>query len=111
METIEKYQKILAEYIRELASAWPRNSGEDIYAVCDEAARHYLLVCYGWSERGHFHSTPIHLELKGDKVWIQENLTDQEIDYDLIAAGIPKDHIVLGVIPPEYRKYSDFAAA
>lgn len=58
---------------------------------------------------GHLHSVPIHLEIRDEKVWIQENLTEIEIDDDLITLGIPKSDIVLGVLPPECLAFAEFA--
>lgn len=37
--------------------------------------------------------------------------TEYGIANDLLAAGIPKDKIVLGFKSPESRKYTDFAVA
>jgi hypothetical protein len=109
MDKALKYKKILTDYLHSLTRDWTNNPSEEVQVVCDKEGRHFLVVYYGWSQQGHLHSTPIHLEIKDNKVWIQENLTEIEVDDDLVAQGIPKSDIVLGVLPPEYRKYSGFA--
>jgi hypothetical protein len=106
-----KYQQILRSYLETITQDWTSNPGEEVQVVSDQEGRHFLVVYYGWSAQGHLHTVPIHLELRDGKVWIQENLTEIELDSELMALGIPKSDIVLGVIPPEYRKYSGFAAA
>ena len=111
MDKKAKYRRILTDYLDGLARDWTSNPSEEVKAVCDREGHHFLVVYYGWSAQGHMHSVPLHLEIRGDKVWIQENLTDIEVDDDLVALGIPKSDIVLGVLPPEYRAYSEFAVA
>jgi hypothetical protein len=44
-----------------------------------------------------------------DKIWLQENNTDIEVDEDLEEMGIAKDEIVVGFHHPSMRKYSDYA--
>ncbi|MBN1427300.1 MAG: XisI protein, partial [Anaerolineae bacterium] len=46
-----------------------------------------------------------------DKIWIQRDGTETGIANDLLAKGIPKDHIVIGYHDPEVRQHTDFAAA
>ncbi len=43
------------------------------------------------------------------KVWIQHDGTEEGIANDLVAAGVPKAHIILGFKAPEIRKYTEFA--
>lgn len=111
MDKTLKYRNIITEYLHSITLNWTNNPGEEVQVVCSQDGRHFLVVNYGWSQQGHLHSVPIHLEIRDGKVWIQENLTEIEIDNDLLALGIPKSDIVLGVLPPEYRRYSGFAAA
>ena len=51
----------------------------------------------------------IHVELIKDKIWIQYDGTEEGIATDLLEAGVPKEHIVLGFRPPEIRPYTGFA--
>lgn len=43
--------------------------------------------------------------------WIEENWTEDGIATELLAAGVPKDEIVLGFHHPTMRQYSEFAGA
>jgi hypothetical protein len=52
----------------------------------------------------------IHLDIKDGRVWIQHDGTSEGIADELVEAGIPKEHIVLGFRYPQYRKYTEFAA-
>jgi len=111
MDKKTRYRHILKDYLLALAHDWTTNPSESVEVVCDNDGGHFLLLFYGWTDQGHLHSVPIHLEIRDDKVWVQENLTEIEVDDDLVALGIPKSDIVLGVLPPEYRVFSEFAAA
>lgn len=111
MDKIAKYRKILTDYLQSVAQDWPHNASEEVKPIFDQNSNHFMVVHYGWTEYGHLHSVPIHLEIRESKVWIQENLTEIEIDDDLVARGIPKSDIVLGMLPPEYRVFSEYAAA
>ena len=111
MDNTIKYRAILTEYFQSMVQDWTNNSSEEVKMISDKNQNHFLILYYGWSNGSHMHSVPVHIEIKNNKVWIQENMTEIEIDDDLIARGIAKSDIVLGVIPPEYRQYSEFAVA
>jgi hypothetical protein len=51
----------------------------------------------------------IHIDIKGDKVWLQQDNTDAEIAMELVERGIPQEHIVLGFYPEYRRQFTDFA--
>lgn len=109
MEKSIKYARLVRNLLESIAADWSRNPQDLVLAVCDSAANHFLLVVHGWSERGHRHEVPIHVDILDGKIWIQENRTELELDDELIALGVPATDIVLGVVAPEYRQYSAFA--
>ncbi len=53
----------------------------------------------------------IHIDVRDDKFWIQHDSIEGGMALDLIAAGIPKEQIVLAFYPLEARLHSEFAAA
>ena len=48
-------------------------------------------------------------DIKGSKVWIQHDGTEDGIAYELEAAGIPKERIVLAYRSLERRKLTEYA--
>jgi XisI protein len=63
------------------------------------------------TRQNHLHSCLIYVEIINDRVWIQLDNTEDGIAEELIAAGIPKQDIVLGFHEPEIRPYTGFAIA
>ncbi len=53
----------------------------------------------------------LHIDIIDRKLWIQQDGTEEGVAVDLVAAGIPKEHIVLGFRTPEQRKITEFAVS
>jgi hypothetical protein len=79
--------------------------------VFDEGSDVYLVVVEGWKDVERLHGCMVHVEIKGDKIWVQLDGTEDGVAADLLAAGISKDCIVLGFKSPQSRKYTSFAVA
>ena len=111
MERIETYREIIKGVIRSVADFLPAEEGVRIETIFDDADGHYELLSIGWSNQRRIHSTLVHIDLHDGKVWVERDGTDLEIVQDLLDAGIPSEHMVLGFHPPDQRKYTDFAVA
>jgi XisI protein len=80
-------------------------------AVFDRGRDRYLLVNTGW-DRGHrVHGCLVHVDLIDGKLWIQRDGTEHGISKELVAAGVPREQIVLAFKPPEIRRHTDYAFA
>jgi len=55
------------------------------------------------------HGCVVHIDIIGDKVWIQYDGTNRPVADELMAAGIPPTDIVLGFHPPKMRQHTEFA--
>jgi hypothetical protein len=66
-------------------------------------------MALGWQGNRRVHGCVIHIDLKGDKVWLQHDSTDAEIAMELVERGIPQEDIVLGFHPERWRPYTGFA--
>ncbi len=108
MAGIKKYRKTVKELLHDYAH--PPSHGEiDTVTIFDESQDRYQLVALGWQGKKRVHGCIIHIDIKGDKVWLQHDGTDAEIAMSLVEKGIPKNHIVLGFHPENIRKHTDFA--
>jgi len=105
--TREAIERILAEYTR-----IPYAFGEiQTEAVFDRQHDRYLLVNVGWDSGKRVHGSLVHVDIIAGKVWIQRDGTEHGIAKELVAAGIPKDHIVLGFRPADVRRHTEYAVA
>ena len=78
--------------------------------VFDDENNSYLLLFSGWKGNQRIHSLLIHIEIIGDKIWIQEDNTEESVATDLEKRGVAKSDIVLGFQPPNIRPFTEYAA-
>lgn len=109
MAGIDDYREIVKQLLRDYAQYPPSNGQIELETIFDESQDRYQLVALGWRGKKRIHGCLIHIDLKGDKVWLQHDSTDAEIAKTLVEMGIPANHIVLGFQPEHYRQHSGFA--
>ncbi len=108
MDTQLDYSPVIKRVLLDYAQYYTQG-GVKVKTLFDEWQKSYLLLSMGWHEDNYIHHVPIHLELIADKIWIQADDTEDGVATDLLAAGVPKEQIVLGFKPPEIRPYTEFA--
>jgi XisI protein len=100
----ERIQQLLAHY---QAPPFLRE-GVETQLIVDTQHDHYQLVNVGWNKGQRVYGCVVHIDIIGDKVWLQQNLTDQLVAEDLVELGIPKEQIVLGFQPVYMRPHTGF---
>jgi hypothetical protein len=102
-DTIER---VLTDYAK-----YPYSYGQiERQLVFDRERDHYLLMSVGW-DKHRVHGCVIHIDLINGKCWIQRDGTETGIARELVAAGIPKDRIVLAFKSEEIRPHTGYAVA
>jgi hypothetical protein len=109
MDRIEEYRKVVKQLLYEYAGHKHATGQIETETIFDESQDRYQLIALGWQGKRRVHGCIIHIDLKGDKVWIQHDSTDAEIAKTLVEKGIPTNHIVLGFQPEHYRRLSGFS--
>jgi hypothetical protein len=66
-------------------------------------------MCAGWVGDRRVYGSAIHIDLKGDKLWIQFEGTERGVAAELLEAGVPSQHMVLAFHAPDVRKHTPFA--
>lgn len=79
--------------------------------VIDDERQHYYVTKVGWQEMSRTHTCMIHMDIKDDKIWIQQDWTEEGTANELVALGVPKSDIILAFYPPYKRPYTDFGVA
>ncbi|MBI3650602.1 MAG: XisI protein [Acidobacteria bacterium] len=111
MDTIETYRELIEKILIEYTKI-PYAYGEiHTEAVFDRSRDRYLLVNVGWDNGERVHSSLVHIDILDGKLWIQRDGTEDGIASELVKAGVPKEHIVLGFRSPEVRQHTDYAVA
>ncbi len=109
MVRIDDYRKIVKQLLQEYAQYPPSSGAIEMETIFDEAQDRYQLIALGWQGKRRVHGCVIHIDLKGEKVWLQHDSTDAEIAQMLVERGVPAKHIVLGFQPKHYRQHTGFA--
>ena len=109
MDKIDRYRMILKRIIEDYASYKPSNGQIDTEAIVDSAHDHYEVMHVGWDGQRRVHGSVIHLDIIDGKVWLQYDGTTRPVADELMAAGIPREDIVLGFHPADVRPLTSFA--
>jgi hypothetical protein len=105
----QKIKGILTRYYQ-LDLAQP-SLGIESVLVLDDVRDHYIWAQVGWDQTGRTCGSTVYIRIKDGKIWVEEDLTEEGITQDLLAAGIPKQDIVLGFHHPRERALTEFAVA
>jgi XisI protein len=63
----------------------------------------------GWDGVRRVHGSVVHVDIIDGKVWVQYDGTSRPIAEELVAAGIPREDIVLAFHPAGVRRHTGFA--
>jgi len=111
MDTQLTYQTLIKNILLEYANYKPAYGDIEPRVIFDDEHGRYALIDVGWQGDEYVHGAILHLDLIGEKIWIQYDGTEEGIATDLVEAGVSKQDIVLGFRPPEVRQYTGFAVA
>ena len=111
MDKLDKYRQIIQSLVQHHGSQKISYGDVETQILIDKERDHYQVVHVGWDGDRFIHGCSIHIDIKGDKVWIQWNSTEDDIATDLTAQGIPKEDIVVGLHPPNLRKFTEYAVS
>lgn len=109
MATLEGYRELVKRVLAEYAAIPYANGDYERELILDRENDRYLLLTLGWEGKRRVYYPVIHIDIRDGKLWIQHDATEDGVATDLIAAGVPKDRIVLAFYPIEARRHSEFA--
>ena len=109
MDKLDKYCEIITKILSEYAELRYAYGKIERQLFIDRNSGHYLLMVHGWENKKRVHGCLVHIDIIDGKIWIQRDGIEHGIANELVAAGIPKDRIVLGFHPPEIRPDTEYA--
>ena len=113
MDKIEQYRAAIQSLLTRYANHDYCQSNPEIETqlIFDTQRDHYQWMDVGWQELNRIYRSIIHFDIKDGKIWLQQNLTEWNPAEELVAMGIPREDIVLGLHPPYKRPYTDYGVA
>ena len=113
MDKLIHYSNLIKSILREydkLATCSHRDNVESLLAF-DEERKQYLWFQVGWKQKQRVKGITVHVRIKNDKIWIEEDWTEEGIATELLKAGVPNSDIVLAFHHPNERTLTEFAVA
>ena len=110
MDTELNYHETVKQTLQEYATHYSKGNEFPLQTLFDDEQQRYLLLDVGWYEDEYVHHIPIHIDIIGNKIWVQYDDTEEGVATALLEAGVPRSGIVLGFRPPKVRPYTEFAA-
>ncbi|NER01268.1 MAG: XisI protein [Okeania sp. SIO3C4] len=104
------YSQIIQNLIKEQASLH-KSGNVRVETIFDTERHHYLLVQVGWAKNHWVYGAILHLDIIEDKVYIQQNNTEQSVAECLVELGVSKENIVIGFHSPFKRQFTDYAVS
>jgi hypothetical protein len=109
MDKLDEYRGYVEKILTEYGQYKPSYGDVELQLIFDRKRDHYQLVSVGWNRQRRVRGCILHVDIKGDKIWIQHDGTEVGIANELVALGVPKEDIVLAFHAPSKRKYTEFA--
>jgi len=113
MDKLERYrtkiEKVLTDYHNWVSGA--SNLKEESCLAFDEVRDRDFWFFMGWEGQKKTRNIQVHIRIVNDKIYIEEDWTEEGIATELMREGISNREIVLAFHPPNERKHTEFAIA
>ena len=105
-KSVTFYQTCIKKLLSEYETL---NTHDTRIRLCfDDERKIYLVMRVGWFQQyKRIHRCLVHIEIVDETVVIETNNTEDSIDKDLIALGVPEENISLGFVPADFRAYAE----
>ncbi len=113
MEKLTHYQTLIKQVLTEyeqISSQVPIPDVDEVL-VFDDQRSQYLWFNIGWKQGQRIKGISVYIRMKNEKIYIEEDWTEEGIATELLNLGVPKEDMVLAFYPPEERKFTEFAIA
>jgi len=113
MDKLTHYQNLIKQILTEYEKISSQVIDPDIDEVLmfDDQRSQYLWFNIGWKNDRRVKTISVYIRIKNEKIYIEEDWTEEGIATELLREGVPKEDIVLAFHDPETRKLTEFAVA
>jgi XisI protein len=109
MDKLSYYRQVVQEILTEHGQIKPVYGEIEMGVLFDLERDRYQVVRTGWLQKRRVYGALIHIDIIGEKIWIQYDGTEVGVANELTEQGIPKEAIVLAYHSPFVRQYDGFA--
>ena len=109
MDKLANYRDKIKQILTTYSQYKPKYGEIALELVFDEKRDHYQIIGIGWNQQERIYGCMMHFNIKGGKIWIEENTTEADIAEELVEMGVPKQDIVIGFNTPKMRQLTEFA--
>ena len=105
-KSVTFYQACIKKLLSEYEAL---NTHDTRIRLCfDDERKVYLVMRAGWFQQyKRIHRCLVHIEIVDETVVIEANNTEDSVDKELIALGVPEENISLGFVPADFRAYAE----
>lgn len=111
MDKVEHYRQIVQSILLAHSQIQPAYGDIEMELLFDQERDRYQVLRAGWLQKKRVYGVLIHIDIKGEKLWIQYDGTEIGVANELTEQGIPKTDIVLAYHSPFIRQYDGFAVS
>jgi hypothetical protein len=111
MDKLNRYRQIIQNILTAHSQVKPVYGDIEMETLFDGDRDRYQVLRTGWLQKKRVYGVLIHIDIKGEKLWIQYDGTEVGVANELMEQGIPKDKIVLAYHSPFMRQYDGFAVS
>lgn len=111
MARLNEYRQKIQDLLTQLSEYGSANDGVESQLIFDIERDHYQLAHVGWRNDRRIYGCVVHIDIKGDKIWVQHNGTEFDIANQLSEMDIPKENIVNGFHSSYMRQFTEFAVS
>ncbi|WP_445176423.1 XisI protein [Microcoleus sp.] len=105
MEKLAQYHQYVQTSITRYAEDDVSDDEVEVQLILDTERDHYQWMNVGWEHLTRIYRSIIHIDIKEEKIWLQQNLTDQNPAEELVEMGVPREDIIFGLQPLQTAVY------
>ncbi len=95
MDKLNKYREAIQALLSRYATEDKTNPDVQVQLICDPERDHNQWMNVGWQGLTRVDRCIIHFDIYNGKIWLQQNLTDQNSAEELVSMGVPREDIRL----------------
>lgn len=109
MAKLDEYRLKVQQLLEKYAQYKPSYGDVEIELIFDTQRDHYQILSIGWNQQKRVYGPIMHLDIKNEKIWIQQNTTEADIAAELLEMGVLKQDIVIGFHTSKMRQMTSFS--